>query len=571
MSSKSKDSLSLDVPHTIYNNIISINNNNNRESLKGKDINKIMIDLIKKLIKIKKEKTSEELFSIIPPLLKDINSNITKIIDSNNNTLAHLLINEENNELLMIICNIYYILLINKNEFYDWFLKENNENLTILDMASIKSNKEMLEYLFDMISRTDGNKLKLNIKKNTFFHYSAKYNQYYSILFWYDKLQSYFPYLKLIDLSNLYDITPLHYACYHGAIDCVDLLLDLQADINAIDKDGKTPLTYAVNSGNIKIIKKLIIRGADKTIKDSNGKTPYFYAIKEKKYELARYLKINSFCDTIKTIFCCKCQNGEIKKIKNNKNDFELLLYLLLYLLISIIFGIRFLNGNYLNNISNCTYVSIGLICLGLNYIYILISLILIIYFQCIIQFKQHLSKNKKNFLTMYNNTNNICIKCIRIKKANTVHCLVCNLCIDDWDHHCFWLNCCITQNNKKCFATFLISIFSFLFINIICCLSFLFFYLTENEDKLNEYILLIFNNNNEYLHILYISIFLFLLIVFSILFIYNFFLVMFCSPNNSKNIINEKDSRDTSYIRYNNEEYNGNMIDNFIDKSDDD
>ena len=275
ISSKSKDSF-LDIPHTIYNNIISINNNN-PESLTGKDINKIMIDLIKKIIKLKKEKTYEELYSIIPNLLKEINPNITKIIDKNNNTLAHLLVNRENNELLTIICNIYYILIINKNDFYDWFLKENSDKLTILDIASIKSNKDMLEYLFEMISRTDGNKLKFNIKKDNFFHYSAKKNQYFSILFWYDKLQSYFPYLKLIDLGNIDDITPLHYACYHGAIDCVDLLLDLQADINAVDKNGKTPLIYAVNSGDIKIIKKLLIRGADKTIKDSKGKTPYFY------------------------------------------------------------------------------------------------------------------------------------------------------------------------------------------------------------------------------------------------------------------------------------------------------
>ena len=567
MSSKSKDSLSLDVPHTIFNNIKSINNN--RDSLTGKDINTNMIDLIKELKKIKKEKTNEELYSIIPTLLKDINSNITKIIDNNNNTLAHLLLKEENNELLIIICNIYYILIINKNEFYDWFLKENNEDnkkLTILDMASIQSNKEMLEYLFEMISRTDGNKLKLNIKKNNFFHYSAKHNQYYSILFWYDKLQSYFPYLKLIDISNEYDITPLHYACFHGAIDCVDLLLDLQADINATDKDGKTPLTYAVNSGDIKIIKKLLIRGADKTIKDSDGKTPYFYAIKDKKFHLVPYLKNNTFCDKFKNFFCCKCQNDEIKQIKNNKKDFELLLYLLLYLLISIIFGIRLYNDNYLKN--NYIYVSIGLICLGLNYIYILISLILIIYFQCIIKYNQHLSKNKKNFLTMFNNTNNICIKCIRIKKPNTIHCLVCNLCIDDWDHHCFWLNCCITQNNKKCFASFLIALFSFLFINIIFCLSFLFFYWTENS---NDYINNIFNNENgknEYLHILYISIFLFFLILFFFLFIYNFMLVMLCYPNNPK-FINERKSRNTSFIK-NKEEYHGDMIDNLIDRSDD-
>ena len=44
-------------------------------------------------------------------MLKEINSNITNILDDNNNTLAHLLANEEKLELLKIVCNIYYLLL----------------------------------------------------------------------------------------------------------------------------------------------------------------------------------------------------------------------------------------------------------------------------------------------------------------------------------------------------------------------------------------------------------------------------------------------------------------------------
>ena len=70
----------------------------------------------------------------------------------------------------------------------------------------------------------------------------------------------------------------MHYACYHGSINCVELLLDLGADVNAVDKDGKSVLTYAVYSGDMRIVKKLLIHGADKAIKDVDGNSPYNFA-----------------------------------------------------------------------------------------------------------------------------------------------------------------------------------------------------------------------------------------------------------------------------------------------------
>ena len=393
LTDNSKVTTYLDLPEKIKKSFISSSNNIISEN--GKEMNKIMIDFIKKLIKIKKE-GKEDFYLILPQMLREINSNITNIIDNNSNTLAHLLANEENIELLKIICNIYYMLLINKSEFYDWFLKENTENLTILDIASIKSNKEMLEYLYEIISRTDGSQLKFNIKKNNFFHFSAKYNKNYSILFWYDKLQPCFPYLKIIDICNQYDITPLHYACYHGSLNCVELLLDLQADINATDKDGKTVLTYAIYSDNIKLIKKLLIRGANKNIKDLEGKTPYDYAIELNKYGIANLLKDYNFIENIKKYIFCKNYDLEVKQLQKYRYDFEIIIYLLLYLSLITIFAVRiFWSSNYKNLKSSYMFLRLGLFCLGLNSFLLFISFIFIIYFKCVISFRQHIKKKK--------------------------------------------------------------------------------------------------------------------------------------------------------------------------------
>lgn len=40
------------------------------------------------------------------------------------------------------------------------------------------------------------------------------------------------------------------------------------------------------------------------------------------------------------------------------------------------------------------------------------------------------------------------------------MHCLVCDICIDNWDHHCFWLNTCIDIKMKPKFNLFFILLF---------------------------------------------------------------------------------------------------------------
>lgn len=53
---------------------------------------------------------------------------------------------------------------------------------------------------------------------------------------------------------------------------------------------------------------------------------------------------------------------------------------------------------------------------------------------------------------------------------SNTIHCEICDICIEGYTHHCFWTGHCIGNNNKKNFYFFLIISFIFpiyLIINI--------------------------------------------------------------------------------------------------------
>ena len=42
-------------------------------------------------------------------------------------------------------------------------------------------------------------------------------------------------------------------------------------------------------------------------------------------------------------------------------------------------------------------------------------------------------------------------------KKKNTFHCTICDICIEEYDHHCIWTSKCIGDNNIHSFNIFVI------------------------------------------------------------------------------------------------------------------
>ena len=77
-----------------------------------------------------------------------------------------------------------------------------------------------------------------------------------------------------VDARNKYGNTPAHRACAQGCIDCVSLLIDNGADLNSKNDDGDTLLHYAVRNGREEVIKLLLERGADMDIKNNSDLTP---------------------------------------------------------------------------------------------------------------------------------------------------------------------------------------------------------------------------------------------------------------------------------------------------------
>jgi ankyrin repeat protein len=70
----------------------------------------------------------------------------------------------------------------------------------------------------------------------------------------------------------------MHYAAKSGQVRAIKALNNLEANINAKDKNGKTPMHYAAENGKDVAINVMYILGGNVDAQDKDGKTPLHYA-----------------------------------------------------------------------------------------------------------------------------------------------------------------------------------------------------------------------------------------------------------------------------------------------------
>lgn len=105
--------------------------------------------------------------------------------------MVHICIREEKFEILRVVTESYYDIIEDKEIFYQWFCSENSDNMNPFDLSAMRSNKDIIKYIYEIIKRRDFLKCKLLDKRNNFFHYAAKKNECYPIVnFRYSKIFS---------------------------------------------------------------------------------------------------------------------------------------------------------------------------------------------------------------------------------------------------------------------------------------------------------------------------------------------------------------------------------------------
>jgi palmitoyltransferase len=319
----------------------------------------------------------------------------------------------------------------NEKIFKD-FINEQTEgdNQTALHYASFRGNIKIIKLLI-------ANHADINSLTHTGYnmiHKAAMGNKPSAIIYFNKK------YNMSLEDTDENQMNALHLAVRNGMENSVIFLLSLGLNPNFKDKDGNTALHYAVKKSNSRIIKKLLQRGADRNIPDFKYKmTPVMLA--RNNVEIIEIFREKRICE--KLFFKPDISK---KTLCSNKN---MILFIVLHLVIILL--VFFILLPYFNsNIFSSIYIIIS-------------AFVFILYISLSFSNPGKMINNEYNDLLDIvekgNDAEDFCPYCLVKNNFRSKHCLICQNCIDEFDHHCFWVGNCIGKNNYKLFFIFLIYI----------------------------------------------------------------------------------------------------------------
>ena len=161
-----------------------------------------VIKEVLELAKSYKFRNSEEIQKSIIKTINNSEINPSFLRDKKGETLTHLIIKTDNLESVELIIESYITLLGFSDRFFEWFLSENNENQTVLDICVKYNNKDIIKYLYEIVSKTTESNFRLKEHRKGIFHYAAIHNKLYPILYFYEKLQRFFKNNLIIDIPT---------------------------------------------------------------------------------------------------------------------------------------------------------------------------------------------------------------------------------------------------------------------------------------------------------------------------------------------------------------------------------
>ena len=551
------DGESLNIPFSkcknfTYNNISNVNNLISKKDNSANNIilqqreNRRIIFLIKKVLQQKDDIDSAK--TKIIELLKTYKykNNIILLRDDKRDTLLHIYVKANDIIALNIILDIYIDILGISEKFYAFLFMKNLEGFTAFDLSVQFGYIPIMKLLYKQLEKAEDYHDIINYVeylRNNIFNISSENNKIFPVIFFFEKLRKFYQNqtINLLDNKdkriNKDGMTPILYASKNENLKLLLILIDLGADINSQNNDGKTALHFAVRNNDERMIKHLLIRGADKYLKDKDDNNPYNLAVILKHENLINILYHKNFCQKI---FC----GGELGELPRRVNMILFISYLIINIMIYITIFIRFfvtVNDieidlpNFSVTLKKKFQINEILTCVDEKCIseitflftFLIIDLILLSFFILFKISKKVFLLKKRNveekLSKLYEMNENICIKCGIIKNKKTKHCIICNRCVANWDHHCYWLNTCINDKNFCKFKLFIYFCFLSLLSNLFFYIYSIYLILSAKDSFFQEILNIEKNSLIYYLMvILLVSVFIILsvIIIYLLLFV---------------------------------------------------
>ena len=540
-----------------YNYISKLNNIiNNKDSISSNNIlqqreNRKIISQIKKILQKKESKDIESTKKSIKEIFTSSNLNIILLRDDKRDSLLHIYVKMNDIFSLNIILEIYIEFLGISKQFFNFLFLKNNKGFTAIDLSVQYEYIPIMKLLYQQLTKGEKNIDIINYMEYLrikIFNISAKNNKIYPIIFFYEKLYKFYNNINANETINLLDnkeenldtngMTPILYASKNKNLKLLLILLDLGANINSQNNKGYTSLHYAVENNDERMVKHLLIRGADKFIKDKNNINVFNLAVLLKHENLAKILFHKNF---FQKIFC----GSELGKISGKSSMIFLICFLLFGILVKIIIFLRIylvskdININFspfstdiktryeLNEFLNCLeeYCISEIILFMMSLVVDLLFLLDFIIFKFSKEIFLPKRNNVKEKLSkLYEKDENVCVKCGIKKKQNTKHCIICDRCVDNWDHHCYWLNSCINHKNFCKFKLFLYFSFVYLISNLLFYLYSIYVTFSSKELFFKEVL------NIEIKSIVYYFVIVIIVSVIIVLIVFIIYLIIFVS-----------------------------------------
>ena len=492
LSSKSKNKTCNYISN--FNDLINQKERLSENNILQQRENRRIISLIKQVIQKKEDNIITK--KKIKEILNSYNKNIILIRDDQRNTLLHIYVKANDRISVNIIIDIYIDIFGISEKFYNFLFLKNINGFTVFDLSVKYEYISIIKILYEQLEKSEDESKIINYMeylKNNIFNIAAENNKIYPIIFFYEKLKKFYKRksIKLLDCKddnlNKEGMTPILYASKNGNLKLLLILIDLGADINSINDKGYTALHYAVENNDERMVKHLLIRGANKFVNDRDNINPYNLAVLLRQENLIKILYHKNCCQKL---FC----GEELGKLSGKSSMILMIFYLILNIgfKLAIFFRLFFVIYNIdlflllsdfkIHNDTNIQEIALNdlLSCVEENcfpevialFSCIIIDLLLLIYFiifKCSKPvFLPRKINREKNLSKLYERNENICIKCGIIKSSSTKHCLICDRCVENWDHHCYWLNTCISNKNFCKFKLFLYFTFIFLIKNLL-------------------------------------------------------------------------------------------------------